>query len=485
MNPGPRNNQSAENPESSPSPESPLVGQVQHWLTHQRYPQFASVGLFNPSDYGRVQKIIYEGPEAWQREAALLKGLNYSREDFPDLPKPLLETLAAPFYTLREEISLSPWQDEIDALSFGAFLLRPFFEFMRDGLDAAIVELAEDYQGEKPSRRFGWHRETLLFAVPSSEDRMAALRRVATESGRPPLFRQRAVRWVPPTLPASAELQSFLESFDEERDPLVKYWAAAHLVRSRREDTPLPEWIYPALWHGLGEDVGPGMGCYEDERTLSARTASLLDELGEGALLRSLTFLESSELINAESCREILLRLFLRHYHEEHPFTTLRERWKAEMKPESQRALVRLRRQQRAVQAAAFELHPKLNYGVPEGVTYGLNLDHCIRADLKDALSSPRLWMCRLPQRLEDEFQRQQEHANADPEAWRVDEGRLARARLHLQDLEKLDGNEMAEFARELSGAILSATAEFLAQERVELSPRRFFQLEGYWNKHW
>ena len=499
----------------SASPDSPLSEQVRHWQAHQRYPKFAALGIFGPGNYWKAQSILHEGPEAWAREYELLGRLgDKPQDDFPGLPEALLESLAAPFRSVIETLPVRAHDAAVDVLSFAHFFLQPFFGSMADGLDATVVYLAEDYQGEKPSRRFGWHREALLFAVDSEEERLAVFRRVMAEGPGAGLNAQRspapgaaaamqaarmrrsAMRWMPACLPGTDELFEFLADFGQEPDPLVKYWAATHLVRFPTSRVR-PDWLGEALWFGLS-NADPGMGIYEDEMDLSARTADTLDSMGVDSLRGAVVFLENREEHHARAWWEILVPIFLHglpDFTEDDFFNALRDRLKAKLTTSQMEASNRYFLRIDALKKAWGELEPAFDldafksyvaerlavdppysaYDVERWAGSASRLTES--AHVANWLESPLTNLFKLPLAIGVELERQELQAG-------VDQAGLARARQHLQAAAPIKD----EPDRRALLAILNATTpyaitDYLILHGKEIGAEGLIAMKGYWNR--
>jgi hypothetical protein len=500
----------------SASPDSLLSEQVRHWQAHQRNPKFVAIGIFEPANYWKVQSILSEGPEAWEREYQLLERLEGEpKGDFPGIPEAILESLAAPFQSVIESLPVRKHDTALDVLSFAHFFLQPFFRDMAGGFDATVVGLAEDDQAEKPSRRFGWHRETLLFAVDSEEERLAVFRRVMAEGPRAELnprhwyapgytvakqavaLRRSAMRWMPACLPETDELFRFLAGFGQDSDPLVKYWAATHLAHIFL-DRVRPDWLCDALCFGLSNGDF-GMGIYEDETDLSARTADTLVYMGVDELRRAVVFLENREEHHATAWWEILAQIFLHGLAVDSTgddfFDALRDRLKAKLTMPQIEASNRYFLRVDALKKAWAELKPAFDVDAFESfVTERLVVDppysvsDVVRwvegasritesVQIANWLESPIFYLFKLPLAMGVELERQELQAG-------VDQAILARAKQRLQEAAPIkDERERRALLAILNATTPYAITDYLIHHGKEIGGGGLIDMKGYWNR--
>jgi len=277
--------------------EAPLADQIAWWRARQRYPIFLNAGLVNPADYSRAQSLIHEGPETWKKEWKFLDEVNYHRRTdvereqiLGQLPEAMAQELAQPW---RRHFYWSPKEPAAWVLGMSCSMLGSFFRLMEPGIEEAVVRMASDDNANKPSRRCPWRRELLLLLF-TPEERWEILQR-ATKTNQIAWLRHRALRWLCPMVEQDEVLDTWLRGFENEGDPLVKFWAAFRFGTKGwfpySPPPPPPPWMVHAVSFGFRNSTLLDDYSQEEEHQRAIAVCAL-DHLGLDTLKETAARLE-------------------------------------------------------------------------------------------------------------------------------------------------------------------------------------------------
>ena len=319
---------------------APLAEQVTWWSQHQIHPAFVAVGIFNsgpaPEDYWTVQHVLSGGPKSWAENWEILRNNRMASKDnnLSTLSEALLESVAAPWRKVHEEAGWRIPDSAGELVRLAESFFESFFDYLKEGYEAAITYLAMDNRDEKSSRRCPWFLNVLNLLLPTADGRVEVLVH-STATSQEAGVRRRAMRWLPLRIPPTAELQRFLLGFGDEADAVVRYWAASHLSHTARfpEISARPDWLGKALRHGLSnKGVSGGFDAYDDHiHEPVLQTAKLLSNLGFQVMQDTVLQLDSGGNSDARTWYHILARLAVEHGDSGRNFVSdFKRRWETE-----------------------------------------------------------------------------------------------------------------------------------------------------------
>jgi len=259
-----------------------LYQQVAHWQALQNYPKFALYGINQPMEYWAIQVAIDGGPTSWEKNGELLSH-SPSKVDFSSAEfSPLLHGVSPEIL----ERSIELWRENCHWLSQAPPLVEVlntihilagtyFHSISVRGWLATAAWLASNDAEEKPSRRCPYCLELWDIVHDNPLERRKLLQDALARENSAHL-RYQVMRYLPAWLPTSNDLRVWLESFVDEPDAIVRFWAAHHLTH-----LPLDEsrsWIGEALCRGFIENIDREYN--SSQRQSATYVVDALDRLG-------------------------------------------------------------------------------------------------------------------------------------------------------------------------------------------------------------
>jgi hypothetical protein len=261
-----------------------------YWHQHNPYPQFRLFGIWQPDHYDWAQRIIAQGPNAWQEHASELS----RRADWQQATlHPQALQWIEHFLDVEASQGDAALQQhlrgcrEIRGSSPAESALRQylrdcgnFFAHVRQyGMAGATAMLAYDERHEKQTRRHEHLGDVLRWCIPESDERLRLFQEVM--DGAEPAqsaLRPIAIRFLPPLIVKDARLLAILRRVLQDTDPVVRFWAACHLS----EMDPATPGLAGNLLIALETRVSDG---YDDSVDSDARCArEALARIGQSRL---------------------------------------------------------------------------------------------------------------------------------------------------------------------------------------------------------